>query len=258
MFCALGSVAWGQPLVANGPEGIDSVYTGYLTQVLKRWVPFRVDAGAEPHDAAPVAITCIATVNADRYVGMIQRERIHAGMPVVENVLDDIDHYKDLFPGTVDVRVLAASRRLLAGTPTASLFDTAWIQQPPIPFLPEIRYEMSHLVEKTPMRTVYRYKLRRGDKLIASDGLVVLEAVDAQTTQFTEYDFFDGHWGLLPTSLVWKESLAAAFHSDVAIKLKAEQPAWSYARIAAEAKRMTVAESEGLERCFRERRALLP
>jgi hypothetical protein len=243
--------------VANGPDGIDSLYSDYLSQVLKRWVPFRASAAAEQRESASVTMSCIATVHADRYVGMIQRETIHAPMHAVESVLDDIDHYKDLFPDTVDVRILAASERILAATPSVKLFDTAWVQRAPIPFLPEIRYQMSHLVEKSPARATYRYKLRRGEKLFASDGLVVLEAIDPLTTEFTEYDFFNGHWGPLPTWLVWKESLNAAFHSAVAIRLKAEQPAWNYARIAAEAKRVTVAESERLEHCYAERQPAL-
>ena len=177
---------------------------------------------------------------------------------MVEEVLDDIGHYKDLFPGTIDVRVLAGSRRSVPGAPTASRFDTAWVQRPPISLMPDIRYEMAYLVEKAPARAVYRYKLRSGDKLTASDGLVVVEAIDSTTTEFTEYDFFDGHWGPLPTWLVWKESLKGAFASDVAIRLKAEQPAWSYLRIAAEADRLTSLESKRFDRCFADRRAVIP
>jgi hypothetical protein len=34
--CAFWPVAYGLLLVADGPDGIDSIYTEYLTQVLKR------------------------------------------------------------------------------------------------------------------------------------------------------------------------------------------------------------------------------
>ena len=252
LLCAGVAAAQPQPLLADGPEGIGSAYTDYLAQVLKHWSPSQA-ASSEP---LRVTMTCVSTANADRYVGMIQEQTIEAPIAAVAEVLDDIDHYHDLFPGTVKVQVREGSLRVDAGRPGTTLFATAWVQRAPIPFLPAIRFEMSHLVEKAPARVVHRYKLLRGDKLIASDGLVVLEAIGAARTRFTEYDFFNGHWGPLPTWLVWKESLKGAYHSDLAVRLKAEQPAWSYARIAAEAERLTAAESERLERCFAERRAV--
>ncbi len=249
---AMVATGQAQPVGADGPEGIDSVYSDYLAQVLKSWLPAHA-ASSEP---LRVTMTCVSTANADRYVGMIQQQTIEAPIATVAEVLDDVDHYQDLFPGTVKVRVREGSLRADASRSGATLFATAWVQRAPIPFLPEIRFEMSHLVEKAPARVVYRYKLLRGDKLIASDGLVVLEAVGGHRTRFTEYDFFDGHWGPLPTWLVWKESLKGAYHSDLAVRLKAEQPGWSYSRITAEAERLTAAESERLERCFAERRAM--
>ena len=242
--------------VADGLDGIDSIYTGYLTRVLERWRS-RV-AEVAPDDAGPVSITCIRTAGSERYVGMVQRQTIHAALGDVETVLDDIDHYKDLFPGTIDVHVVPGSERQEAGPPAPMRFDMAWLQRPPIFLMPDIRYEMSNRVEKTPARAVYRYKLLTGDKLTASDGFVVVEAIDGVTTAFTEYDFFDGHWGPIPTWLVWRESLKAAFQSDVAIRLKAEQPSLSYAKIASEAERLATWETERFERCFAERRPVLP
>jgi hypothetical protein len=257
LLFAVASAASAQCSASDGPDGIDSVYTEHLTQVLKRWAPLRADVTPAAREAGSVAITCVATIGSERYVGMIQRQRIQAALTMVEEVLDDIDHYKDLFPGTIDVRVVPGSLRLVPGTPPAARFDTAWVQRPPIFLMPDIHYEMANLVEKTPARAVYRYKLRLGDVLTASDGLIVVEAIDSTTTEFTEYDFFDGHWGLLPTWLVWRESLKGAFQSDVAIRLKAEQPAWDYLRIAAEAERLASLESKRFERCFADRRAVL-
>jgi hypothetical protein len=264
LACAVSPAVLAQPAEVDVLDGIDSAYSTSLRQVAERWVPLRSGAAGQAHDTEPgrdegsLAVTCVSTPGADRYVGMVQRQRIHAALAAVENVLDDVDHFKDLFPGTISVHVLPGSLRTVAGASPASRFDTAWVQRAPVFFLPEIRYEMSHLVEKTAARAVYRYKLRRGDRLIASDGLVVLEAIDAGTTQFTEYDFFNGHWGLLTTWLVWHESLKAAVQSDLAIRIKAEHPGWNDERISSEAKRETATESERLARCFAERQPLRP
>jgi len=258
LLLAVVAIAPTQASASDALPGIDSVYSDYLAQVLQRWVPARTAIGAAAPAGDSVAMTCVATQGSERYVGMIHRQRIGASLDKVEEVLDDIGHYKDLFPGTIDVRVLAGSRRPVPGAPSAARFDTAWVQRAPMPLMPDIRYEMAYLVEKAPARAVYRYKLRSGDQLTASDGLVVVEAIDARTTEFTEYDFFDARWGPLPAWLVWRESLKGAFASDVAIRLKAEQAAWSYLRIAEEADRLTSLESRRFERCFAERRAVIP
>jgi hypothetical protein len=244
VLLAAGSLeATAQPLPENF-DGLDSVYAGWLSHVLQHWSP--KEFGSE--SARPLTLTCIATANEDKYVGMLQRTTIRAGISVVEEILDDVAHYRDLFPGTVDVQVVPGSRY-------GNRFVTAWEQHVPVFFLPNVTYELAHQVDKTtPGRAVYRYKLRRGDKLTASDGMVVLDAVGPATTQFTEYDFFNARWGPLPAALVWRESLQGAFLSDVAIKLKAENPGWSYDRIASEGERLIAAEAERIEQCFSQRR----
>ena len=170
---------------AGGFDSFESAHGEYLTQILRQWVP--------PHSSGhpkSLEIACIATPRADGYVGMVQRMTIEASPAVVAGVLDDIDHFKDLFPDTVDVRIVA-------GTRSGPRYVSAWIQRAPLVFMPDIAYELSHVVDKTiPGRLVYRYKLLRGDKLIASDGLVVLVSLGPATTLFTEYDFFNGHGAL--------------------------------------------------------------
>ena len=232
---------------AGGFDGFESAYGEYLTQVLRRWVPAR--SSGHPKS---LEIACVATPRAEGYIGMVQRMTIEASAGAVASVLDDVDHFKDLFPDTVDVRIVA-------GTRSGPRYVSAWLQRPPFFFMPDIAYELSHLVDKTmPGRWIYRYKLLRGDELIASDGLVVLDALGPTTTLFTEYDFFNGQWGLVPNSVVWQESLRGAFHSDVAVKLRAEHADWSYADIAKEAKRLTSAHSAQLAQCYEQRKPVLP
>jgi hypothetical protein len=199
-----------------------------------------------------VELTCLATSGQQHYVGMLQRMTIHAPLSVVENLLDDVSHYKDLFPGIEDVRVLPGSR-------LGNRYVTAWEQRVPVVFVPNLSYELDYLVDRVvPGRSVYRYKLRQGKDLIASDGLIVLEATGPQLTRFTEYDFFHARTGPLPAPLVWRESVRGAFLSDMAIKLKAENERWNYKRVATEAERLMVSESERIERCFAERRDFEP
>jgi hypothetical protein len=225
-------------------DGPESLYANKLAQVLKRWP----EVSARAHGTVPVELTCVATAEQDNYVGMLQRTTIHADISVVERILDDVAHYKDLFPGIEDVHILPGSR-------IGNRYVTVWEQRVPVFFVPNLSFELDYLIDRSiPGRSVYRYKLRRSSELIASDGMVVLEASGHQATQFTEYDFFHARTGPLPTPLVWRESLRGAFLSDLAIKLKAENASWSYRRIASEAERLIAFESERIERCFDERR----
>jgi hypothetical protein len=231
-----------QPLVAK-PEQPDSAYTEKLARILKRWPSARRDVGATDG----VELACIATADADAYVGTLRRARIKAPIASVEDVIDDVAHYKELFPDTVDVRVVSRSS-------DGARFVTAWEQRVPVFFLPNVTYQLSHLVDKSmPGRGVYRYKLLRSDALAASDGLVVLESVGPGATQLTEYGFFNALPNPLPASAVWREGVRAALISVLALKLRAENPSWNYARIAIEAERIALGEAARLDQCLADR-----
>jgi hypothetical protein len=224
-------------------EGPDSVYTRWLADILMRWPASR----PRSEGTETVQLTCVAATSDDGYVGMVQQMTVAAPLSAVEQVLDDVPRYKDLFPGVVDVHVLP-------GSLDGHRYVTVWEQRVPVFFLPNVIYELAHLVDKTtPDLHVYRYKLRRGGSMLASDGMVVLEALGSHGTRFTEYDFFNAQWGPLPASAVWRESLRGAFVSDMAIKLRAENPHWNVARVAAEASRHFESESERMEQCYRQR-----
>jgi hypothetical protein len=90
-----------------------------------------------------------------------------------------------------------------------------------------------------PDRKIYRYKLRQEGKIKLSDGIIVIEAEKTGGTRYTEYDFWDANWGPVKTfapGRIWKDSVEGIYLSDIAIKLKAEHPDWSYKRIAEESK----------------------
>lgn len=209
-------------------EGPDSLYTERLVRVLRLWSPRHLAKDAQ----RSVEMTCVATPGEDAYVGIVRRTAIHASLISVEEVLDDVAHFKDLFPGTADVQIVP-------GTHNGNRFATAWEQRVPVFLLPNVAYQLSHVVDKTtPGMGVYRYKLRHSGQLSASDGIVVLEAVSRNLTHFTEYGFFLPSSNLVPASLVWRESAKAAFLSNVSIRLKAEHPDWSYGRVAEESQRL--------------------
>jgi hypothetical protein len=197
---------------------------------------------------SPLRLTCVATPGDAKYVGIVQQMEIAAPLSAVKAILDDVPRYKDLFPDCVDVHEVPGSR-------SGNRYVTAWEQRVPVFFLPNTRFELTYLVSWIDEgRVVYRYRLARPGDLTNSDGVIALEAAGPERTRFTEYDFFNAQWGLLPEGMVWREALRGALLSDLAIKLKAENPAWPFARIASESERLRGAAAGELARCTRERR----
>jgi hypothetical protein len=198
---------------------------------------------AAPAPSQQLRLTCLATPGQEGYVGALQEAVIETPLAAVVALLDDLPHYRDLFPDTVDVHEVPGSRQ-------GDRFVTAWEQKAPVFFLPNTRYALVYRVDRSdPARVVYRYWLHRAGALRQSDGAVILEALSPGRTRFTEYDLFDAAWGPVPLSMVWSEALKGMFLSDLALKLKAEHPAWSYTEVAEEAGKRWRAEPGLAERC---------
>ncbi len=128
-------------------------------------------------------------------------------------------------------------------------FVTAWEQRVPA-FFPNVTYELCHLVDKSiPGLGFYRYKLLRSDTLTASEGLVILESMGDGATQLTEYGFFNVCPNPIPAVMVWRKSVRGALVAIMAIKLRAENPDWSYERIAIEGERVAVGAAGRIDEC---------
>ncbi|MGK5085359.1 SRPBCC family protein [Bdellovibrionota bacterium FG-1] len=212
-------------------EGPESSYTAALLKLLQSWPPKDIQyGGVNPN---PVRMAAIETLGNKYYIGLEQVMFVDAPMEKVGGVLDDMDHYKDLFPDYDDVHVSARDGNRLV---------VFWEQHIPVFFIKNVKYEVWYLIDDSrPDRKVYRYKLKDGRGHIRSnDGVIVLEKDGAARTRYTEYDFFDADWGPLKAfapSRIWKDSVEGLYLSDMAIKLKAENPTWSYDKIREESKK---------------------
>jgi hypothetical protein len=237
-----------------GPE---SPYTAFVLDLIHRWTSegapawVREEKARAPAPAAnPVGLRCIETEGNRFYVGLEQFMTVSAPIERVAAILEDIDSYAKLFPGYDDVHVSARDGNHLL---------TFWEQHIPIFFVPNVKYEVDYLIDSSSSdRRVYRYQLHKSAKLIKNDGMIVLER-DGQRTSYSELDFYDADWGIAKTfgaDRVWTESVEGIYLSDVAILEKAENPAWSYEKIADESKKVLEAHpvKPCLEHKFRELR----
>ena len=144
----------------------------------------------------------------------------------VASVVDDYGSYVGLFDGLNKVETLSLD---------GNRATTHWEEVVPLPFVPNEHNQMIHLVS-TPRAgfKVYRYGLKKGDRLKSNDGVIVLEATSFGQTLYTEFDFFDADWGLAKSFGVpklWKECLEGVYQSDYALKLRAEHIDWTSEKV---------------------------
>jgi hypothetical protein len=209
-------------------DGPQSEYTSQLLNLVKTWPVARefCHAKTEPEEVQTMGIT---TPERPYYVGFQKCMIIHAPIEAVEAVKDDVEHYKDLFPGFKNVRVVSKE-----GNKTV----LAWEREIPVVFV-NIQYQINYLVDKsTPGRAFYRYQFKGGDRIKFNDGIEVLEAQSDGTTLFTNFEFYEADYALGVLGIqvasaehVWQESLKGSYLSIFSIRLKAEHPDWSYDHI---------------------------
>jgi hypothetical protein len=220
------------PSVNRKLEGTESIFTPLILQLAQTWPQGRDFCHFEKK---PLQIQTerIPTEGRPYYVGFKKCMSIHAPLAAVARVLDDVDHYQQLFPGDKEVRVVERN---------GNLSTLAWKRKIPVFFVPDVEYQISYLSSSpSPGIRMYRSQLKRGDRLHFSDALVVLETTGPDTTFYSDYEFYEADYGLgvfgihaLSSDSVWRESLEGSYLSLLSIRLKAEHPDWDYPRIAEE------------------------
>ncbi len=217
-------------------EGPESIYTNYILNLIRVWP--KDSFVAQENSPNPVQLQCIETIGNPYYIGLEQFMRVNAPLGRVEEILDDINHYKDLFPGFDDIHIVSQQENKIL---------TYWEQHVPFFFVPNVTYQVLYLTDKTSShRKIYRYKLKNSKNLKTNDGVIIIEedspvAVNTPRTRYTEYDFFDADWGIVKTvapGRIWKDSVEGIYLSDVAIKLMAEHPRWSFKQVKEESQKI--------------------
>jgi carbon monoxide dehydrogenase subunit G len=226
--------------ISSDLGGIQSVYTPLVQQSVQSYLSPKNRKAA--NEFLDLKLKCFERPGNHLYIGVGQTQTIQAPLSKVKEVVDDVEHYVDLFPDYKKISVL---------TREGNSFVTDWEQIIPIPFVSNIRYQVNYVFEEIkPSTWAYRYQLKSSKDLIANDGVIFLEKITEGSTLFTEYDFWDAHWGLAKTfapSKIWRDSVEGVAVSDLSIKLKSENPSWTYAQIQDQAKKML--SRENIEKC---------
>jgi hypothetical protein len=102
---------------------------------------------------------------------------------------------------------------------------------------------MTYVIESLQVdRKIFRYHLKEGEKIKASDGVIILQKLSEYLTLYFEIDFYDADWGILKsvsTDKIWSESIKGLFYSDLAFKFKAENTDWSSSKARETAEKKT-------------------
>ncbi|MBI1860704.1 MAG: SRPBCC family protein [Deltaproteobacteria bacterium] len=208
-------------------EGPQSLHTDTILQLIKNWPAGRNTCSGDP---TLIQTTAIATPGRPYYVGFKKCMIVKAPLTAVEAVMDDMEHYEELFPGDKRVTILSTEgNKVILG----------WERKIPIFFVPNVKYEITHLSKRTPTQRIYRTQLRKGDRLLFSDAVVFIETLDSKgTTLYNNYEFYEADYGigLLGISAVgvdkaWQEGLKGSYLSLLSVRYKAENPDWDYHRI---------------------------
>ncbi|MBI3556785.1 MAG: hypothetical protein HY074_11020 [Deltaproteobacteria bacterium] len=215
----------------NPPPGLNGPQRKGLIEAIAKW-PSRLLPPSAPESHVSVKLVAYNTPDHPHAIGVGQAMLVEAPITEVKKVLEDFDHYKQLFFEFKDIHVVEREGNRV------TMF---WEQPIPLPFVPNTTYTTYfYTFDSDPTHIFYRYQLKSSNTLKYSDGIMVLDRIDSKTTRYTEYDFFDADWGIaasLAPARIWRDSLRDIFLTDIAIKLKAEHPDWSYDKIRQECKK---------------------
>lgn len=206
-------------------KSVKSLFLDPLAKTMKKLSSETVPAGSPP-----ITLDCFGLEGNDLYMGVKQVMDIDANMSVVDSILNDFPHYGDLFPGLKKAEILMRDGNKL---------KTAWETIVPLPFVPNVKYEMIYVLESpTPDQRIFHYHLREAGSMKFSDGFILLKKINEKLTRYIEYDFYDAEWGpakVMGNHRLWYDSIEGLAHSDLAIKFKAENPSWDHKRAKKEA-----------------------
>ena len=214
-------------------DSVESPYRKKVCELVESWpkeVPFTRTSAATAGQPT-LDSECYTTPGNPTYVGVGQRMVIAAPFERVSAAVDDYSGYVGIFEGLVSVHSLSTDENHAY---------TEWEESIPFPFVSNVHNQMIHLINQPrPGFRIYRYGLKKASDLIKDDGVIVLEQKSPTETVYTEYDFFDANWGIVKSfgiDRLWKESVEGVYQSDLALKLRVENPDWSADRVLKESR----------------------
>ena len=226
----------------DGPSGIATPHTGLIA----RWVRQLPQSVKPSRDG--LALRCFETNQHSEVIGVAHAVVIRTSAARLVTIIEDYDHYKDLFEDTVQVRVSPVPHGLLE----------SWEQKAPVIFLPNTRFTVNTFIrDEMPQRKIWHSRLVSSNQLLGNDVFVAVYPLDSGKSYYWEVDFINAKWGLassIAMGRIWAGAVSDIAVADLDIKLRAENPGWSYDRVRESAKKQL--DPQLVDQCVNHRIAL--
>ncbi len=219
-------MAWSALLLpALATWGLESVYSGKVVSFLEKPPPLDAREG--------IGVQALSTEGNPTYMGFFQSVRIEAPLAKTLGTVLDFESYPETL---VDV-VSTSFKKLENGR-----YEVLLEQRIPLPFVPNERNVMIYeVVRSSDDSALIRYQLKSSKYLRFYDGAILLSARGKSQTEYLAVDFWDADWGLAKafgTDRLWRSNLEGLLQADLAVKLKAENPAWPNAKVKDESRKL--------------------
>ena len=201
------------------PNGIATPHTNLIAHWVQQLPPL-----AKPSSEG-LALRCFETQGHSDVIGVAHGLVIRASVKRVVSIIEDYDHYKDLFEDTISVH----TRPIPNG-----LFES-WEQKAPMIFLPNTRFSINTLIhDELPQRKIWHSRLVSSNQLLGNDVFVAVYPLDTERTYYWEVDFINAKWGIASSvamGSIWSGAVESTVVSDLDIKFRAENPSWRFAQV---------------------------
>ncbi|MBX7231623.1 MAG: hypothetical protein K1X29_06010 [Bdellovibrionales bacterium] len=224
--------------------GVKSEYSEPLKKILLKWIHQpEVEKPSPTKGSNAIEITCWSHAKDSLYIGVEQRMVIQAPLAEVSAILQDFNNYKKLFEDFADVHEVSREGKKII---------TYWEQKIPIPFVPNIKYNMIYFIQEiSPDSTYFLYQLLKSGKITFSDGFIFLKKITENKVLYIEYDFFNAQWGsakIFGVKKLWQDAVKSLALSDLAIKVKAENKDLDSKNVLKKSK--SLLNNKQMEECF--------
>ncbi len=173
-------------------------------------------------DTKLMDLICLENAEEKNYIGLGQFMLVKAPLSSVTETLESFAKYPKWFQGLVKNIVQPQDKK--------SEFLVSSEQLVPLPFIENIKTTMIYTIQKLEKQVLFRYQLKSSNTLIHYDGMIELQELTPGEVAFVEYDYILADWGLgkmLGSKSIWTETLKGIVQTDLAIKLRVENVAFT-------------------------------
>ena len=200
----------------------------------------------------PRSVICLSSSHDKNLIGIIHEITVKSTVENLVKIFENYENYTEIFDSLRKSKVTYRE-----GAEVHIDFEGA------VPFFlaPNSKYSMIYRtlvdhVKETQNYKAYSFTLDQSKDLKSLDGVSVIRKINAATSLYQEIDFLDAHWGaakVFAPGAIWKDSLEEIINTDIAMKIRAEEPELPAKDVIKKAHVAMKSEENALELCLKEK-----